>query len=269
MAVLGIYGWQLQDSTIGKCNQEGIEMDGNCFEDPSAPVHVLVLDGPATLCPTSTADALERKRQMIWHNSPRNQLVGKVAGAFSNHRIEGLWDAGLLLDQEKLPSPPPWPLWVAVLVESVEHARNISELLPDWRLIHAIPGSSAGLPLNPRSGPENNCRTLITLVAANQMPRFDPDVLIVPVGGDWAFDLPNFFRSTGQPLILVDVADDFDDVASEGTRCRLRTYVGRGWSLVGGRKWMPLFGQSRPISSRNTLVDPDFENDSRTTTDDL
>ncbi len=46
-------------------------------------------------------------------------------------------------------------------------------------------------------------------------------------------------------LLIVDVADDFDDVASEATRARLRAYADRGWHVQVGPKWLPLWPERR------------------------
>ncbi len=163
-------------------------MPGHGDGGNTIPAQLFVCDAP--LPAVGHCDGpLDRKRKTVWHNEPRNNLVAALATGFADRQIELLWGCGLLLDQETLAWPAPWPTWTAVLVESPEHGRQLQALLPAWRLVHAV-GGSAALDA-PQLGLQAAHRTIITLVAASEMTSFSPDVLIVPMGGDWAFDLPN------------------------------------------------------------------------------
>src|ERR1035437_6885280 len=167
-------------------------LNPNCvaeyFTDKNAVnARVLVCDSPLIPPLGDSIDPLRRKRQAVWHNAKRNALIAKVATGFAARHIESLWDCGLLLDAKKLPQRVPWPTWTVVLVESPEHGRDIQRLLPQWQLIDAT-AVLPDLDSPGQFGPQPPCPAIITLVAASQLDNFMPDVLIVAMGGDWAFD---------------------------------------------------------------------------------
>lgn len=212
---------------------------------PVSSVRVLTAEGPLVPPIGSLDDPLEQKRRAVWHNHDRNQVVAEIAAAFADRNIHALWDHGLLLDQDEMPYPAPWPESTTILVESAEHGRMFAERSPGWDLLHAVHGKPGSVYEQLPSGTDGLDRKIVTLVAASRLREFSPDVLIVAMGGDWAFELPNFKPTSDQPTILVDVLDDFDDVAKRGSVARLRTYAARGWEIVTGSKWKELqLGQS-------------------------
>ena len=97
-------------------------------------------------------------------------------------------------------------------------------------------------------------RAIVTLVAANELDAFCPDVLIVAMGGDWAFELPNFKQASDQPTTLVDVLDDFDEMAQQGSVDRLRTYAARGWEIVDWIEVERSYRLSQPESFQQALA---------------
>lgn len=220
--------------------EELLDMDEERYDRSQAleRVPVLVADGPLTPPIGRLEDPLARKLQADWHNDSRNELIATIANGFAQRAIEELWTAGLMLDVEDFPLPEPWPSWVAVLVESLEHGRVLQQLLPDWHLLHACP-DSCGPSSGNVMGIQAQYREITTLCAAAQFDAFAPNVLVIAMGGDWAFELDNTLLVSGQhKTIVVDVADDFDDVAERATRARLRAYAIRGWQVTTSSKWM-------------------------------
>jgi hypothetical protein len=205
-----------------------------------SPVLVLTAEGPLVAPIGSLDDPLERKRRAVWHNQASNQVVAEIAGAFADRDIRTLWNHGLLLDQDELPYPAPWPRSTTILVEVAEHGRVLVDRLPGWDLLHAVHGKPGSVYEESSGGGSGLDRRIVTLVAANELKAFAPDVLIVSMGGDWAFELSNFRPTSDQPTLLIDVLDDFDDLAKRGSVARLRTYVARGWKIVAGSKWKAL-----------------------------
>ncbi len=82
--------------------------------------------------------------------------------------------------------------------------------------------------------------TIFTLVAASKLELFCADVLIVAMGGNWAFDLPRFMSAVKQPTLVIDIVDDFDEVALDASQSRLQAYDGRDWTITAGSKWKAL-----------------------------
>ena len=99
--------------------------------------------------------------------------------------------------------------------QSPEHGRNIQRLLPQWQLIDAT-AVLPDLDSPGQFGTQPPCPAIITLVAASQLDNFTPDVLIV-MGGDWVFDLPNIAAASNHPVIVVEFGDDFDDKARDAS----------------------------------------------------
>lgn len=76
-------------------------------------------------------NAYERRRDGIWLNDHRNDIVAAVAIAAASGDTATLWESGLLLDQDEnvLQGAS-----VAVLVENSEHGRQLLQRLPGWVL---------------------------------------------------------------------------------------------------------------------------------------
>lgn len=156
----------------------------------ASPVRVVICDGPPLAPPAAESAvpaALDRKRITIWQNEARNGLIAEIAEASAERRIEPLWENGLLLDDAEFPIAEPGPGWVAVLVESLEHARALSSLLPDWAVLAGTPDAAIG-----DLGMEGQYRSIITVVRAYPIVPFAPDVLIVALGGDWPFRIEGY-----------------------------------------------------------------------------
>jgi hypothetical protein len=102
-----------------------------------APALVRVLTCRALAFPKVKApDPLQYRRLNIWHHRERNELIARTARAVAGHDLKTLWELGLFLEapdeswlrSAKRPS-------IYILVESLEHARELHELLPDWAVV--------------------------------------------------------------------------------------------------------------------------------------
>jgi hypothetical protein len=110
-------------------------------------VRVVLL--PVTTCPPAGTTPLERKRLWYWHNADRNQAIANVAQAFAYLDWPYLHQAGLTMVDLAEHTYRNF-CWVAVLVESPEHGRQLLPLLPGWTMLDNTPppehGPEAGQP---------------------------------------------------------------------------------------------------------------------------
>ena len=189
--------------------------------------------------PAGEVSALERKRQAYWHNDARNAYVAAVAGALSESNREHLWKYGLMLvdDDASLSLDGNLPA-VTVLVESTEHARELRLRLPGWDLVSGLPRAERMTPVTNPCKVRPLAKTLLTYVAAAKLTDIDSDVLLV-AGGEWPTALRAFppRNPARRQALVIDLADDFDPLAKEAVRSRLRAYAARGWKAEGEPPW--------------------------------
>jgi hypothetical protein len=191
--------------------------------------------------PLGELSPLERKRAAYWLNQPRNDFLATVVAALSAGDREALWGCGLLLadkDANLLGDGPA----VTVLVESTEHGGELLRRLPGWDLVSEVPGA-ASAPNPWKLRPLD--RTVLTYRAAVRRKRLDTDVLVV-AGAEWPAEVNGFpprGPGAGREVVVIDLADDFDNNAKEATRRRLRDYAFRGWVSAGGPRWAAQDGE--------------------------
>lgn len=100
----------------------------------TTPGRVLMIPAPsASMSPRGRG--LQRKRQTIWKNRPRNRRVAQVARVFLDQDRDDLQECGIHLDANELQEVQR----VVVLVESTAHARELRSLLPGWPLLDQVP----------------------------------------------------------------------------------------------------------------------------------
>lgn len=204
----------------------------DCESEPADPplaieVHVGVYDCRQM---TLAADPLERKRQSIWHNEPRNHALAEIAQALVSREEASCWSHGLLLKSGGISSimELPWPTAITVVVESLEHATALSSLLPDFAVFSTMPQARRCRPARTMT-----CRWIMTLVAASQQDHLGADVVINAVGGPHALVLDNWPSENQSKAILIDVADQFDMRAERDTEARLIRYSRTMRQLIG------------------------------------
>ena len=181
------------------------------------------------------------KRRSIWHNTDRNAAIAQLVEALAGGDLATLWKFGLFLDDEDDLRHGEQQR-VVVLVESLEHGRELGRLLPGWRVLGADEASSldASGPARfgsiPASRQELPDRVIMTMAFAHGLGSVETDVIIRADGTPWPLDLSlTSGRSQDieeQAVLLVDLADDQDRTARDATRARRLDYRDRGW-LVG------------------------------------
>ena len=204
---------------------------------PASPFHVrvVVAESPITSGRFGDMSALERKRTTCWRNNPRNALIAKIARAFAASDVRPLWEAGLLLDENKLP-PLRAPLWVAVLVESLQHGRAIAAELPTWEFWHSDPQSDVQHAIEPLFWQTRS--TIITTTRASQLDNFSPSVIVNAMATESVLILPTLAMPRITPeMFVVEIADDFDKRAEAATRKRLTSYVTAHCRVDAARRW--------------------------------
>ena len=180
-------------------------------------------------------EGLERKRRGLWNNARRNALVGRVARAVAARELHKLvhlgvtvaGDVGPWLHQLHRPR-------VFVLVESLEHARELQKNLTDWAVLSARPAEGgeerqAAVAVHPRSG-----IVTLTYMASH---RIAADVLVVADGVNALASCRGFPPPAGAcvngRVMLVDFQDNFDEQSVRDSRRRFREYAARGWTVTG------------------------------------
>ena len=145
---------------------------------------------------------------------------------------------GVLLGDQQFPVGVAVGARGVILVESVEHGRELQARLLGWPLLHAEDGGGAG-----QSPWERAFRTvqpvpeqaIATIIRAVQFPQFDTDVLIMATGRK-APVLPAGFpplAASGERrrTLIIDIDDDFDRAARGDARERVNYYLGRGFAV--------------------------------------
>jgi hypothetical protein len=246
-----IYGFVRADQTFsakGHLRLEGLfgpAVYG--IPDPRGPEATVCIHWclPPDFHSTAELAALERKRRTCWHNERRNHLITAVAAAFRAGDTEQLWKHGLFLADDEDVLLAAGSRSVAILVESVEHGRELLRRLPWWRLWDTVPAPPQ--PDNLPPGVESiwdfgTCdKVIVTLVQARRLESVYTDVLVVASGEGWSDVVPGFpprRRWAGHQVLLIDLADDFDYVAKQVTLRRQRDYTGRGWRVSKVPSWM-------------------------------
>jgi hypothetical protein len=191
---------------------------------------------------------LEWKRHAIWQNSDRNEAIAEIAQALVAGDLVALGEHGIFPHADGEAILEEHPRRVAILVESLEHAKAMVARLPGWRVVTGQSDSSSIRPevtVDPSDHTEpmsHLCQdqTIITLVGASKFPMSSLDILIRADGLTWPLGVLGLLdRARGgkqRQLLLIDLRDDFDEVAAEATRCRIADYRRRSWEVLGGQQ---------------------------------
>ena len=197
---------------------------------------------------------LERKRSAVWHNANRNQALASLARALADRLTLEALAHGLAIDTMPLAPLIQHARWLAVIVESPEHAHELASLLPDFVVVTA----EEGKPPAPW-GMQSPFRTLFTLCAAHDHQGFVPEIVINGVGGRYPLDIPPMIGTKGR--LLVELADDFDERATNETSRRLQAYLMHGWRLLGARPYLPWATAGMVLNTTRTKKLPSYLED--------
>jgi hypothetical protein len=175
------------------------------------------------------ASPLERKRMFFWQNAARNRLIAHAAQAIRQNDQQMLRrlvldkPAAALMQTVNKSGPK-----VAIVVESVEHGRELCRLLPDWPLRYAGDNPDA---------PDDlfiNSSAIVTLAMTERSPLL-VDVVIYAAGtGDrWRDDLGlQCVCMSEERMLVIDIADDGDQQAVASVHARAADYRHSGWKLM-------------------------------------
>jgi hypothetical protein len=186
-------------------------------------VRVRVNSYPASGCQTG----LSRKRDLIWHNEPRNRQVAALAHGLRRGDQDCLQPAGVIRFGDLVgPVAGNSQLAVTVMVEGTEHARSLAALLPDWESVLRDPH-------RPLGGMDQG-GIITTLPVAEQCGLWT-QIVIDACGATtcWHDSFGPACPGLGGPMLLVDVGDDCDDLARRQVVARSREYQARGWIIAG------------------------------------
>jgi hypothetical protein len=181
------------------------------------------VDGPGTTFGSNS----DRKRQQIWANGPRNRLIAGAARALRDGDSVAIAALGLnvaarrLAGHERSDSPT-----VSVVAENLEHARQLSRLLPGWRV------EEAGYSPSQRVLHD---RVIVTLLRAQKSPLLTSVTVYAAAGPGW-LDHANFACNVldSDPCLLIDVADRADERFRTDTESRSAEYRRHGYRGLSG-----------------------------------
>jgi hypothetical protein len=209
----------------------------------------------------ATSDLVVLKRRGLWHHALRNRRVARLARAFAGGDTDTLTEMLGPGGVGHLTSPG-----VIILVENVEHALVLGELLPDWPVFtgadvceHGLTGEQIRRLRHQRDpfdfGP------LHAIVTPAVLPDLDFRRVDVVVRADGGVDLPPLNlealvesdQEPVRPLLIVDFIDRHHPVFRQRSRARQESYNDAGWFRPGidpAAARVERFLASRPGRSR-------------------
>jgi hypothetical protein len=186
---------------------------------------------PGTPVPGSPANIVERRRTQIWTNTPRNRLIARAARALRDNDEAELKRVGLHEVTRLLRSVNTTPS-TAIVVENVEHAEELARLLPGWRLERACYSPPPGQVVQ-------HDRLIVTKARAAEAFLATQAVFYAAGGADRWIEHVHLLRTAFafRRMLIVDVADQFDEHSASETAVREAEYRALGFRLsdVPGR----------------------------------
>jgi hypothetical protein len=175
---------------------------------------------------------LERKRAKIWGNDEPNRLVADIVDGLANGCWAVLEALGVDPAIGRRIDHSPAPLRSVVVVESVEHARELHRILTTWPIVSDSVADAAAdrdQPVAPGA--------IVTTAALNRRRLQATDVIVRADGGmgmlDVASIMPCASIVTPPRVLLIDFADAFDSQAAEDTRRRVVDYEQLQYRVTG------------------------------------
>jgi hypothetical protein len=152
-----------------------------------------------------------------------------MAQALRNKDVATLQELGLMVPEGADPFTEDREWTVMILVEGPEHGEQLHRLLPEWRLHTAVPLPPDRLPV---IDPFENVPYIMTFVAA-EGGGFAADVVIradataTPWRLSWGPDEAD--HESSDTVWIIDVQDEFDELACRDTQRRQQDYAAHGW----------------------------------------
>lgn len=203
-----------------------IVLNCSAWQDCMSQINVVWLP-PAAYPAAREWSALERKRNLIWHNPHRNRRIATTAASLADGDQRALQAGGVMaVNDVVLPLNDLGGLTMALIVENVEHGRQLLKLLHGWELLWQ--------PQMVLDFGEIPCRSIVTLAVADERRLLANAVIYAAGCGDqWIDGCGPAGLGLGDPMLVVDVADDADDGFKRQCRSRHRDYQDRGWNVFG------------------------------------
>ncbi|MFM8270780.1 MAG: hypothetical protein ACKODX_00375 [Gemmata sp.] len=180
-----------------------------------------------------TKSPLKWKREAIWDNAGRNELIAGVAEKLARKPRKVLHGYGISTKVVQLPDR----VWqrVVVLVENVEHATRLQKLLPDWEVLHAIPTDDEPWDgeEDPNELPPVGVIATLVYVAKNGIGC---DILVRATAGtgklSWDAIRGGYKKAGTTPALVVDIGDEGGKRERRDTEIRRREYREQGLEVV-------------------------------------
>jgi hypothetical protein len=183
------------------------------------PVTAVVLDAHGTRPKQQTLNAFEEKVELYWRNGRRNRRVAEVARCLARRgrkSVRSVVGGGPLVGEVLGAAEGS----VAVLVESLDHARELARLLPGWAVW-------SGNDLTVEK-PALGCGVIATERAA-QVFVIGAGVLIRATGTRWGLPQINWPWVGGVGRgVLIDFADQYHPLAARNATLRVTEYEESG-----------------------------------------
>ncbi|HBO44377.1 MAG TPA: hypothetical protein DD670_10680 [Planctomycetaceae bacterium] len=183
---------------------------------------------------TNSGLDLATKRQHIWRNAPRNDSITNIADAVVRADNQSLEQQGVPVDPEwfdgeKRPT-------ISILVESTEHAGELSKRLPGWRIKHDVPRDDFDADESTDFSVALGDLTITTVTRAHRC-GIDTDIILRADGGvEWpigAERFPRCARYEGDAVSIIDFIGH--EETAERLRRREAVYSAQGWSVSVGK----------------------------------
>lgn len=180
-----------------------------------------------------TKSPLKWKREAIWGNAGRNELIAAVAEKLARKPRKVLRGYGI--DAKGVQLLERVRQRVVILAEGVEHARRLQRLLPTWELWHAMPTEHEPWDgeEDPNEPPRRGVIATLTYVAKNGI---ECDILVRATAGtgrlSWDAIRGGNNKTGTTPALVVDIEDEFGKRERKDTEIRRREYQEQGLEIL-------------------------------------
>jgi hypothetical protein len=197
-----------------------------CMAPTGVEVGTWILPPPSYPAAEATTSRLEQKRHMIWRNDIRNDEIAHAAAGIANGDVDAIRGHGLLEPSQWLSGDSSIQRRsVAVVVENVEHAREIAHRLTGWPVLSQSDGTPDSMEFVVSQS------AIVTLPRASRSGLATEVIVYAPGSGEqWPDRIgPEVVGENHRRTVVVDIADDADETMRCQVRSRKRDYVTRGW----------------------------------------
>ena len=196
-------------------------------ERERVPVTTVILETHGTRPTQERLNAFEEKKLLYWCNARRNQRVAEVARCLvrrTKRAVRSVVGDEQLVGEIVCAAKT----GVAILVESLVHARELALFLPGWVVWNANELTAE----KPRKG----CGVIATEVTAHETV-VSAGVLIRATGTQWklpAIDWP--WVGDVEHGFLIDFADEYHPLAARNAKLRMTEYAENGRMVAARRR---------------------------------